>query len=527
MRRGPRRVHSLAWRQVRAPTAVAALLVATIVDTGVAAYGSSGGAAGMRGLEALTRNPGVQALYGRAGTLASAGAFMQWKMGQTLLLAVAAWAALMGTRLTRLAEDEGNWDLVVALRPGRRAAWMTGAVLVEAGTVVGAVAAAVLLAGGQARVDSLLFGAEMAGLAWWAGGLGMIAGQLAAPRRAASQWALGAVGLFFLARMVADAGSGLSWLRGLSCFGWAEDLGAFQRVRGGWLVLTGLVGLALVGAALVASTRRDVGAALLVRSDRAKARTGSLAGPGRFAWRERRGTLLTWAAGLALLGLAIGYLTHALVAFASSDPAYVALLDHWGLSQLVTTGGFVGEMAAELSVALCFFAVTLVVVVGTDEGAGRLDLPLATGVARVRWLAAAALATVVALAVVVVVCGVATWVGVLAGGASLSLAGALAAMANAAGPAVAALGIAAVAVVAMRRHAYAALAALTLLAYLAALLGPVLHWPDALVTVSPFHHLAAVPAVGPNWVAQVAFGAIGAAGTVVALAGFARRDLGT
>jgi putative exporter of polyketide antibiotics len=78
----------------------------------------------------------------------------------------------------------------------------------------------------------------------------------------------------------------------------------------------------------------------------------------------------------------------------------------------------------------------------------------------------------------------------------------------------------------IKRFAYISLAAMVALAYLLALLGPILHWPDWILRLSPFFYLRLVPAQAPNWGAIVVCSAIG---VVVGLSGlyrFSRADLG-
>jgi ABC-2 type transport system permease protein len=56
-------------------------------------------------------------------------------------------------------------------------------------------------------------------------------------------------------------------------------------------------------------------------------------------------------------------------------------------------------------------------------------------------------------------------------------------------------------------------------------LADTLDWPDWVGRLSPFSHVAPVPAAAPNWPAQAAMLAIAAALVLVGLIGFARRDV--
>jgi len=524
--RTARTLHALAWRQVRVSTIAMTLFAVAAVEVGVSSFSASGGAAGLAGTAALLKNPAMVALYGRATNLDTAGALVAWKLGMWLALAVALWAGLAATRLVRGAEDDGTAELVVAGPGGRRAliaAIIT--VLAEAGVLVGAAIALSLLGGGQARGDSLLYGACFTGLAWCGSALGLVSSELVAPRRSASQAALGALGLAYLARMVIDGSSGFHALIWLTPFGWLENAGAFQHRDAVAVVPFFVVAPILTVVAVAVARERDVGRALWTRADRSRARETWLATPWRFAWRERRATLTVWGAGMVLWGLVLGYLTNAIVAFARSDPGYVALLDKWGLGVMITARGFLAEEGAIVAVGLSFLVVTLVVMLGQDGQRGRLDVPLAVGTSRPRWYASTVVTALVGTVAVAALSALALWAGVEASGTSMGLAAPMKALLNAATPVPLVLGLTAVAVALVPRFAYVVMSLLLGVSYLVAVLGPALGWPHLVIDLSLFHYPALVPALPPNWGADVMFFALGAVATGVGVAAFTRRDL--
>ena len=59
------------------------------------------------------------------------------------------------------------------------------------------------------------------------------------------------------------------------------------------------------------------------------------------------------------------------------------------------------------------------------------------------------------------------------------------------------------------------------------LLGPALEWPGWVLDLSPFTHLAMVPAQPWAWTAAVVMSSIGVALAVAGALGFRRRDIGT
>lgn len=526
MSSGPRSVHALWWRQVRFSTTAMALFLLLVIEVGAAAYRVSGGAFGLASLSALLHNPAISALQGRATQLNSAGAFIIWKMGMYVALAIAIFAALLATRLTRSGEDDGSWDLVVVSPAGRsRAFFVTVLTLGEVGAVLGLLSAGALVAAAQSWFDSALYGLAIASVAWIGAALGLVAAQLVAPRRGASQWSLGVLGLTFLLRMVADGSSAGAALRAATPFGWMENVAAFQHRAPVWLVplVAVPIGLTMVAAALQAG--RDVGAARWSRSERRRAREFSLRTIWRFAWRERQSTLWSWSLGLGLLGLTLGYLTHALLVFAGANGAYERLLRRWGLAPLVSAQGFVGETGSIMALVFGFLVVTLVAMVANDVQSGRLDLPLAVGLSRRRWIAAALLASFAGTGVVVLACGLEVWIGVQAGGTAMNAWDPVRAMVNAASPTPLFLGLTMLFVAWRPRRAYVSMALVLGLGYLVATLGPILQWPPWLVASSPFHYLTLVPAQAPNWGAALTFGVLGLVAGGTGLWWFVRHDL--
>ena len=515
----------MAWRQVRTSAVVVALVLVGGVRATVATYAASGGARGMAAVLPLLRNPAVEALDGRVTTLATAGAYVQWKMGAWMALALAAWGALLATRVTRGAEDVGTWDLIAVAPPGRRRAFDASvAALALAALLAGVATTLGLVLGAQSLADSVLYGAGITGVVALGVGAGLVAAQLSAPRRSASQVAMVALTAAFLARVVADGTRGADWLRALTPFGWLENLGAFQHREPAWLALLVGVPLVLTVVARALQSRRDVGIAPFARADTSRAHLATLHSVGGFAVRQRRPVALTWAGGLAVLAVVMGYLTHSLVAFAHADAAYVALLSRWGIGAMVSVPGFVGELAVSVSLALALFALAMTALVGTDRLAGRLDVALSAA-SRARWILAAFASTLAAAVVLGVVIGVFVWVGVRMGGAPLSVGSVAAAVGNALVVVPLAAGFGALVSVLAARVAVVVGATLLTLSYLVAVFAPPLHWPGWVSAASPWRYLRIVPPAGVDVTSTLVLLAVGVALETAAVVIFVRRDV--
>ncbi len=520
------RPHTLLWRQLRTSTAVMIGIVLLSIEIGIRAYAVSGGARGMIAIAPLLQNPAVAALEGRISSLASAGAFVEWKMATFLLLAVSTWGAISATRITRLAEDEGTWDQLVLGTTSRAAVlWQAVAVLAEAGLLLGVAAGALFVASGARVVDTLLFALSLVAALWTGAALGLVSAQLVAPRRVASQVASSVVMAMELIRIAADASAHTLGWRNASFFGWIEDAGAFDHHHPFAFLPALGVPLVLATVAWGLQGRRDVGRALWVHGDERRPATRLLGSPLTFALRERRTNWQVWTAGFVLLSFVVGYLTHALITLASTDPKFVALLDRWGFSAMIRGIGFVAGTGTQFSFALAMFVVAWVTQLATDELSGRLDTPFASGARRSTWLLGVIVTGTVAVLLTALVTAGVLWLGVEASGSVLAFSSILEALGSALTLLPFVIGLCVALCAWFPRGAFATATGLLSTGFLLALLGPVLHWPHWLVGLSPFHYLRMVPLQSPDWSGLAVLNGVGLVVGLAAALTFTRRDL--
>jgi ABC-2 type transport system permease protein len=514
-------------RQLRRGTAVVAVVSGVLPAFVAIEYERTfSGAVGVDSLTALAENPAIRTLFGPPVALDDPGGFTVWRTGTVLAVLVGVWAALAGTRVTRGEEEAGRAELLLAGRVRltslvRRAL----TVLVGAGGVVGAAVTIGMLVAGTAPTGAVLFGAVVGGTAVAGGVLGVLTGQLLTERRAASGLAVGLLLAGLLARMVGDGVPALSWLH------WAGPFGSMTRVapyaEGRWvplLVLAGQVAV-LAAVALALAGSRDVGTGRWRGRDRGRAPSRLLRSlPGLAVHRTRRPTL-TWSLGVAAYFLLIGLLATAMLDFLRDNPVFAQLAAAAGFARLASVQGYAASLFSLLAVPVGAYAAGRVAAVAADEAASRLTLLYSRPVGRVRWVAWETAVVAVGTAVVAATAGVATWAGatwVDAGlGLGEALRGALAVVPVALlclGAALFALGWLPSAVLAVGVLPAAG-------GYLLLVLADSFGWPSGVRELSPFAHLAAVPAepadvggaVGLLLVAVV----LGAAG----IAGYARRDL--
>jgi len=250
------------------------LLPVCVATFALSAAGSAAATAGVYpdtnsrvlGAALINATPALVAMYGRIYDPTSAGEVAVFKLIAMGTALVGLFAALVVIRHTRADEELGRSELLAAGSLGRFAGLAGALAVATIGVVgIGAFTAIGLAATGLPASGSLAFGLSwtVAGLAF--AGIGAVAAQLTTGARAARGLAVGALAITFLLRALGDtAGEGepgvASWL---SPIGWAQQMRPFAGDR--WLLATLPIILAVlaVGAAMLLSRRRDLGAGLL------------------------------------------------------------------------------------------------------------------------------------------------------------------------------------------------------------------------------------------------------------------------
>lgn len=258
-------------------------------------------------------NTGLSAVIGPGRQLDTLQGVVAWRVFGLMVIAGAIWGLLTATRLLRAEEDTGRWELLLVGRTSRRQATGQALVGLAAGWLAlwAATAALIVAAGSRSTVglptSACLFYAT-AGTASAALflSLGALTSQLATTRRGANGLAAAVFGAAYLVRLVADAGTGLDWLRWVSPLGWVEELRPLTGSQPWALLPVVLVAAGCVAGTLALAGRRDAGTGALARH---RARTGStrwLDSPFGLAVRMERGVVLWWVLGLGLLAAIFG-----------------------------------------------------------------------------------------------------------------------------------------------------------------------------------------------------------------------------
>ena len=525
----PRRaVARLTLRLVGRSTVVLAVAIAVWLGVEVASYRTAypDGVSPLQ-FSLFADNPAVRMMQGVPTDLGTAGGFTVWDAGWMLMLLLGIWGALTATRLLRGEEDLEHVDLLLAGPiPASRAMRVVLACVGAMCLGVAAVAAATLVvASGNAR-GAALFALALAGVAATFAGVGAVASQLVDVRRRAVGLSLVALGLAWVVRMVASSADARTWMQWLTPLGWLQELRPYGEPVYVALVPLVVVPALLATLAVVLRGRRDLGAGLVTVGAHPPSRLGGLSSPLAFAWRSNRGVLLAWALGLAAYSAVFGTLIATMIDWLDKDEQYRSLLDSLGFGAMLSPPGFLAVFASFGVLAVALQVVWRVGAARAEEESGRAEVLLARPVSRLRWLGGHAVLALLGGAALVVVAGTATWAGAVVGGSSgISWADSMKAVLNGLPVVVLAAGVAVATFGVVPRATVVLSAVLIPASYLLTVLGAALRWPSWVLDLSPFTHLALVPAEPWAATSSLVITAVGLALLVVGLVTFDRRDV--
>ena len=517
----------LAWRRDRWIILASVLaLVATAYASMTATldlYPTDAEAA--QGAAVMVDNPSITALYGPlpSATAAGIGVLKTIMMG-SLFTAFLAFAIVR--RHTRSEEEDGRFELVSAGIVGRRAPLAAAVALATLTVLATGLLSALSLAGTGVDVrGSFALGAVevVAGLVMT--GLTAIAVQLTSTTRGAGGIAIGALGLAFVVRALADTATGggrnLIWL---SFLGWAEKVSPFGANRL-WLLLPAIAATAaLLGCADLLLQRRDLGSGLWAARPGPAHASAGLGSPLGLAWRLQRGALLGWTIGYAVVGLAVGNIAKSVDQFAST-PSFEEMLRKLSGGQGSLLDVFFRTELRFLAIGVAGYGIATALRLRSEESAGRAEVVLATPVSRWLWVGSHAVLAALGSVWLLVVVGVGA--GLSAGAVSSTGVGDLLPAALATAPAV----LVCVALTVLlfgslprwSPFAWGLLAVFVLLGEFGALLS----LPDWALGISPFDHLGTLPGGDANPAGLAVLGLAALAIGAVGFTTFRRRDLAT
>lgn len=470
-------------------------------------------------------NKAVRLFYGVPHDLVTDGGYAAWRVAGVLSIFAALWALLTTTKALRGEEDTGRQELVLARTVSRRSAYL--AVLTAIGTGGAALWLALwvgllgaqLSAGGAAQV-ALATVLPMPVFA----GVGALTSQLAPTRQVATGLAAGALLVAFALRVIADTSTDLDWLRWATPLGWTEELRAYVDPRPAVAILPIATGAALLAGAGAIFMRRDVGAGLLPARDRRSPRLWLLGSPTTQALRGEVGFLAGWLVGVGAFALILGVVADSVTSAKIPESARKQIAKFSDVS-ITAASGYLGFTFLFFVLAVSLFSCSQVAAIRREEAAQRLETLLSLPVSRAHWLAGRVLLAVGSAAVLGLSAGVLSWVGAASQGADVSLPRLLEAGANCMPASILFLGVGVLAFAAVPSASSGISYGLVSTGFVWELFGALLNAPKWALGLSPFHHVALVPAEDIELTPALTMSALGAGAVLAALVVFRRRDL--
>lgn len=475
---------------------------------------------------ALGENPGFRALLGSGSALDTPGGFTAWRFGGPAVVILAVWAYLAATRLLRGEEDAGRAELV-------HAGAITGGAVVQSAMVVTSMAtvalslstAAGMVAGGVGIGGAALAaaGTAIGGVVF--GALGIVAAQVLPTRRAAALTAGGFVVLAFLVRAVADTKEGLEWLRWATPFGWSEVIRPFGDRRLLPLAVAAGTTVALVAVASRLARDRDLGAAVIPDRPRRPPRRVGLGSNVAFAARQGLPRAAVWALPLVTVTITFGLLSHDIGEFFRSNETFIDVFERFHVDPAIPVRAFLGFVISTFSVVGVCYAVSEVAAAREEEATMRLDNVLTRAVTRRGWLLARLSITVLGVTGLAVSLAIGAALGATWGGADIAFAEFTTVGMNAIPVALCFLGATALAFATAPRATSALGFGMVGSTFVWQIVGSAINAPQWSLDLTPFAHVAPVPARGVNIGAALVLTAIGVIGALVAVELFVRRDI--
>ena len=472
-------------------------------------------------------------LFGKPESLGTLGGYFSWKYGAIFALGTAIWSimALSGT----LAGEAGRGalDLVAAAPFGKRrlALEKLAAHLTSLGIALVALAICAVVgsrAFGDASLGDTIEPLSAIGFAGWVGGIALFFGGLAfalGPLLGRGG-AAGVSGLVMATLWVANGLDTLGPVVAVSPFRWtANHIALVGMYDWAGLALVIVVGVLLLLLGVELFTRRDLGVTVGLRMPGLPAWVLGVRGPISRAIGDQLPRATWWGIGMGLMGALVASLVGPMSAQLGQDPSLAATFKAiFPAFDITTAGGFLQLYLQLLLIAAGFAAATFVSKWASDETDGRLEMVLATPLARARWALAGGLAAMAATAVMTALFAAGIVLGATSGGVAIgqTILGSMA------------LGLYAAAIVGIgvavgglwRASLAAEIAALAVVAtYLVDLLIPPLKLPDWVHQLALTAHFGQ-PMLG-EWdpVGVTACLVLAVGGVVLGAVGFARRDV--
>jgi len=234
---------------------------------------------------------------------------------------------------------------------------------------------------------------------------------------------------------------------------------------------------------------------------------------------------VAWAAGIFVGLFVLGYLTHDMARFAAENPTIDDMIKRvYGFS-MGSAAGFLSVAFSVVALVLAVYAGTHMLVAREEETTGRVEHLVVGGSSRAGWLMARIGIALAAMFGLAVVAALGAWAGANLSGSSVSLLDVLEGSFNVVPTALFFGGLSVLAFgAAPRVTAFVAFGAVPV-AFLIQIVGGISSSPSWVTKLSPFSHIAPVPAASVDVAATLVLLGAAVASTALGVLAFSHRDL--
>jgi ABC-2 type transport system permease protein len=370
----------------------------------------------------------AQGLAGKPVNVATMGGYVQWKYGPIFLFIAALWSILALSATLAGEARNGSLEFVAAspMRKRSIALQKVAAHLAVMTIPLVVMAFAIWLAGatlGTLPGDSVPIQAAV-GYSLWVGLLALAFGGLAF----ALAQVLGRAAAAGIAGGVLFAGWVFNgYVASVPAFAVPADLTPWAWTANhlplagqyDWITLVpvAVLAVALLALGVEGFARRDLGAASSIRTPGLPAATHGLRGPTARALGERLPSALAWGLGMGVFGLAMAGASGSLAdQFANAPDLEKTFSNIFPNFNIGTAGGFLQLLVELMFIVAGFASATMVSGWASDESSGRLEMLLATPLARGSWAIRSGLGVLIAIAVMTAILAAGIGIGAWAAG---------------------------------------------------------------------------------------------------------------
>lgn len=473
---------------------------------------------------AIGSNPALSLIFGPARNLMTNDGFNAWRSGALGAFFAALMAILTVVANSRADEDSGQAELLASAPMGRQARLGVAVLLAGAASAaLGVVSFLVTIAVGGAVVPSLLLSATFTASGLMFAGVAAVTAQLGSDARSTNSVAIAVLGVCFVVRGFVDSTTAPGWASWLTPLGWLEEVRPAAD-NNAWPLLPALaLSLGLIASGFTLDGRRDYGAGLIPPRP-GPARGGRTATIWGLALRLNRSSLITWLIAFVGLGFIFGQLATSITDVLRANASMTEVLAANAAAGANPTFAFVVTILQLAGLIAAVSGIQVVNRIVFEENSVRVDPLLAGSLRRPTYLASNLLIAYLVPALSLLLA--AAIIGLISASAQSGASfGDVLAQGAATIPAVWVL-------IAIAAAAVGARPAVRLVGWLAVvatfgltILGPTFRLPEWALAISPLHHVPNVTAAAPDWVGLFMVVAAFAGFTVLAFAGFRRRDI--